>query len=912
MAQQVALKQLTEMGIPVGRAKAALERTKGDAMSAAERVFGGDFDDIPSDDDADDFLGESSRGTNQTGFRTPEEQPFVERVQRIVTLEDRDNEVDGSDEGSYEFEDYEDDAQGDNHIQSDPYAGIFFSKDRVEQVIEPVDEPEYVVMDDDGGNVKVTVRLLDRSEWMSGCPEGNEQSFLFQLYSTLNEDFPCSHGCGQTLKRRKEDFFCLFSDFPRYARHISSIVRPICPRCQGMSCLACGEKTDDDAPSVSAGGKGKGRSLEDDRLLHCLNMQGLLIGVGLHMIQEAFATGKSQSIHIPGSRKPPAKKRKTGVISKKKKVSSVLGSMGLAVPAHVVTPEPDELDEDDHNPHGGAHSSQAKGVGYAGSTHEDHSWRLAAQQAQEEADKRTASLLAHVKVYLPQLNRASGTRTSDHMVHPTTLAHLRRRSGFVNDLLRNDSLLDMSGRGDLYRTLFDWLEVISSHEALASLLAMPQMRPTKIEPGQDDNTVRITYEGASSPRELLESCVIQAQAALKGLRSTSVEETTGSPTEEEKRLSATEAANKALKRIEEESNDENRVLKAFCERIVACAAAIDRSIKEVKGQPFLDRMKESLPKLPDVGEAVEQDIAAGSSEAATIAIYERWAGRARFQYCDMAAPSSSSATEISYRHAFSGQLTSLEMNDAPKRSLAIAKELAILTTALPVAWHSTIFLRVDESRVDCIKAMIIGPEGTPYENGCFIFDIFLPLDYNIRNPSVKSMTTNGGKYRYNPNLYADGKVCLSLLGTWTGPGWIAGQSTLLQVLISIQSLILCEEPYCNEPGWAQGSGSTGSKSYSANVRRMTIADAMANNIKTPPYPFENEIKTHFRLKSQWIRKQLDRWKALDDGHPISGDSYSPGVRSRDSKPSERAEGSQVPFDQYADELRQLLDELDTK
>jgi len=116
--------------------------------------------------------------------------------------------------------------------------------------------------------------------------------------------------------------------------------------------------------------------------------------------------------------------------------------------------------------------------------------------------------------------------------------------------------------------------------------------------------------------------------------------------------------------------------------------------------------------------------------------------------------------------------------------------------------------------------MIIGPEGTPYENGCFIFDIFLPLEYNMVSPQVMSMTTNGGKYRYNPNLYANGvsdhphvststeekgradqkKVCLSLLGTWQGPGWIAGQSTLLQVLISIQSLIFCEEPYLNEPG----------------------------------------------------------------------------------------------------------------
>lgn len=120
--------------------------------------------------------------------------------------------------------------------------------------------------------------------------------------------------------------------------------------------------------------------------------------------------------------------------------------------------------------------------------------------------------------------------------------------------------------------------------------------------------------------------------------------------------------------------------------------------------------------------------------------------------------------------------------------------------------------RVDENRVDCLKALIIGPEGTPYENGCFIFDIFLPLSYNQTCPLVKTMTTNGGKFRYNPNLYAHGvsgatelrltrqKVCLSLPGTWAGPGWIAGHSTLLQVLISIQSLILCEEPYLNEPG----------------------------------------------------------------------------------------------------------------
>lgn len=79
-------------------------------------------------------------------------------------------------------------------------------------------------------------------------------------------------------------------------------------------------------------------------------------------------------------------------------------------------------------------------------------------------------------------------------------------------------------------------------------------------------------------------------------------------------------------------------------------------------------------------------------------------------------------------------------------------------------------VRVDSTRPDCLKvgqlsgygdqlivqAMIIGPQGTPYENGCFVFDIHLPHSYNTVAPNVSSMTTNGGKYRYNPNLYADG------------------------------------------------------------------------------------------------------------------------------------------------------------
>ena len=45
----------------------------------------------------------------------------------------------------------------------------------------------------------------------------------------------------------------------------------------------------------------------------------------------------------------------------------------------------------------------------------------------------------------------------------------------------------------------------------------------------------------------------------------------------------------------------------------------------------------------------------------------------------------------------------LPANPVPKRSLAIAKELATLATNIPVAFDGSIFLRVDEERVDVIK-----------------------------------------------------------------------------------------------------------------------------------------------------------------------------------------------------------------
>lgn len=68
--------------------------------------------------------------------------------------------------------------------------------------------------------------------------------------------------------------------------------------------------------------------------------------------------------------------------------------------------------------------------------------------------------MREVRVFLPNLHREDGGRTSDYLPHPTALAHLRRRFNYVSSaLLRNDSLADMSDRNVLYFELFEWLEV---------------------------------------------------------------------------------------------------------------------------------------------------------------------------------------------------------------------------------------------------------------------------------------------------------------------------------------------------------------------------------------------------------------------------------------------------------------------
>tara|TARA_B100001142_G_scaffold61528_1_gene60629 strand:- start:7103 stop:7930 length:828 start_codon:yes stop_codon:yes gene_type:complete len=94
-------------------------------------------------------------------------------------------------------------------------------------------------------------------------------------------------------------------------------------------------------------------------------------------------------------------------------------------------------------------------------------------------------------------------------------------------------------------------------------------------------------------------------------------------------------------------------------------------------------------------------------------------------------------------------------------------------------------------------AMIIGPEDTIYKYGAYLFEFQFPDDYPYSPPKLK-YSTNNGTIRFNPNLYRNGKVCISILNTWKGEQWTSCQ-TIRSVLLSLITL-LHNEPLLNEPG----------------------------------------------------------------------------------------------------------------
>ncbi|XP_790704.1 ubiquitin-conjugating enzyme E2 G2 [Strongylocentrotus purpuratus] len=56
------------------------------------------------------------------------------------------------------------------------------------------------------------------------------------------------------------------------------------------------------------------------------------------------------------------------------------------------------------------------------------------------------------------------------------------------------------------------------------------------------------------------------------------------------------------------------------------------------------------------------------------------------------------------------------------------------------------------------EALITGPEGTCFEGGVFQTELKFPTDYPLNPPKMRFKTE-----MFHPNIYADGRVCISIL-----------------------------------------------------------------------------------------------------------------------------------------------------
>ena len=162
------------------------------------------------------------------------------------------------------------------------------------------------------------------------------------------------------------------------------------------------------------------------------------------------------------------------------------------------------------------------------------------------------------------------------------------------------------------------------------------------------------------------------------------------------------------------------------------------------------------------------------------------------------------------------------------------------------------------------RALIFGPEGTPYERGNYIFSFEFPKQYPYEPPKL-TYETNDGMTRFNPNFYRSGKVCLSLLNTWEGDQWSACQS-IRSILVTLQ-MTFNENPLLNEPGINWNSHGTIIHKYNQIIQyknmEVSILNYLNKKLQVTPEIYEL-IKEHFIESRPELVALLDELHASNE------------------------------------------------
>jgi len=174
-----------------------------------------------------------------------------------------------------------------------------------------------------------------------------------------------------------------------------------------------------------------------------------------------------------------------------------------------------------------------------------------------------------------------------------------------------------------------------------------------------------------------------------------------------------------------------------------------------------------------------------------------------------------------------------------------------------------IFIIGTEQNMHLYKVLFVPEYDTPYAGGYYEFDLYISSDYPNTVPKMRFLTTDNGHVRFNPNLYNCGKVCLSILNTWAQNQWDAKASTIAQILLSVYSMIFCENPLCNEPcdyeALKTESGRKRSNDYNKQIRQENVTVAIKKQLNNENTPFKDIIKEHWNMNKEKTLKTIKEW-----------------------------------------------------
>lgn len=165
----------------------------------------------------------------------------------------------------------------------------------------------------------------------------------------------------------------------------------------------------------------------------------------------------------------------------------------------------------------------------------------------------------------------------------------------------------------------------------------------------------------------------------------------------------------------------------------------------------------------------------------------------------------------------------------------------------------------DEDNMMKGYVMIRANDDSPFRHGFFFFEIIFPFDYPTHPPKVL-FHTGDGVMRFHPNLYTNGKVCLSILNTWHGEQW-SSSMTLRSILVTLTTLfdwkcLLMEPGIKNKALINQYDDMVRFKTFEVAFNNLIMTKCGETTVWHSFYPI---VEVYVRENREKIQKDLEEF-----------------------------------------------------